>query len=375
MELTSHERIMRIFANREVDRPALKLWGASPFQSPLDPRYAPVCELARQKSDYVVCASSPFDIYFGKNRERQTQWRAIRTPDPCLIDEETIFRTPLGDLREVKRVSTIGEPSFIIEHLVKEPEDIDKLLSIPYQPQTFYADDYFKKTMRMGDRGVVLFGIEHAAYALYRVTGSENLAYFSIDCRDKVLEAMRVFSERITHQLRRALNAGIRGPYHWVGPELFIPPLLSPKDFDEFVFDFDKPLCDDIHDAGGYVWVHCHGKVASFINRFIDMGVDVLNPLEPPKNGDIDLEQTVDKFGNAIGLEGNIEIQDLFAASEQSLKQLIDNCVSAGAPSGRFILCQSAGFMEYPDPTERYIRNLMTYLEYGHECVCRYKNR
>ncbi len=123
------------------------------------------------------------------------------------------------------------------------------------------------------------------------------------------------------------------------------------------------------------MWVHCHGKVTSFIDRFIDMGVDVLNPLEPPKNGDVDIKQIVDKFGNAIGLEGNIEIQDLFAASEQTLKQLIGDCVSAGAPSGRFILCQSAGFMEYPDPTERYIQNLMTYLEYGHECVCRYKNK
>lgn len=150
MELTSHERIMRIFANREVDRPALKLWGASPFQSPLDPRYAPVCELARQKSDYVVCASSPFDIYFGKNRESQTQWRAIRTPDPCWIDEETIFRTPLGDLREVKRVSTIGEPSFIMEHLVKNPKTLINCCRFPINRRPSMRMTILKKRCVLG---------------------------------------------------------------------------------------------------------------------------------------------------------------------------------------------------------------------------------
>ena len=103
----------------------------------------------------------------------------------------------------------------------------------------------------------------------------------------------------------------MNGPFQWVGPEVYIPPLASPQDFEDFVFQFDKPLCDDIHNAGGYVWVHCHGKVANFIGRYIDMGVDILNPLEPPKNGDINLEQIIKKYGNRIGWEGNFEIQEI----------------------------------------------------------------
>lgn len=135
------------------------------------------------------------------------------------------------------------------------------------------------------------------------------------------------------------------------------------------MYKHDKPLCDDIHNAGGYVWVHCHRKVTNFIEKFISMGVDVLNPLEPPKNGDIDLESIIDKYSNSIGWEGNIEIQEIIQASPVRLRELIHACVSAGNKSGRFILCPSAGYMEYPFPSQQYIDNLLLYLQYGYECV------
>jgi uroporphyrinogen decarboxylase len=176
----------------------------------------------------------------------------------------------------------------------------------------------------------------------------------------------------VLEHARKAIEAGVRGIYVWVGPELFIPPLMGPTDFEEFVFDYDKTLCDMIHNAGGHIWVHCHGKVAKFIGRFIDMGIDVLNPLEPPKNGDVDFGPLVKQYGGRIGWEGNIEIQEIIQAEPERLKDLIRKCVEAGRPSGRFILCPSAGFMEYPFPEPDYIRNLLIYLEEGYKEVCKY---
>ena len=144
---------------------------------------------------------------------------------------------------------------------------------------------------------------------------------------------------------------------------------MRPADFGEFVHDMDKPIGDAIHNAGGHVWVHSHGKVADFIDSFIDMGVDVLNPLEPPKNGDIDMNDIIARYGNRIGWEGNIEIQEILLSSRERLRNLIDECVEAGWKSGRFVLCPSAGYMEYPQPTEHYIDNLLFYLRYGLEAV------
>ena len=52
---------------------------------------------------------------------------------------------------------------------------------------------------------------------------------------------------------------------------------------------------------------------------------------------------------------------------------LIDECVEAGSRSGRFILCPSAGYMEYPFPELAYIENLLLYLRYGREVVEKYR--
>lgn len=369
MKLTSHERIIRIFQNKEIDRPALKLWGASLDNFLLHPAYRPVCELAAQKSDLFVGASSPFDIYYGRNVEGRVKCKIKDTRVTTWKDKHVTFHTPQGDLHGVERISTVGEPSYTLEHMVKEPQDLKKLLSIDYEPFPFQTQDYVEKQACLGDRGIVMFTVDHAGYALQRMIGSENLAYFSIDYRDQLAEVLNIFSSRIREYAHGAIAAGITGPFQWVGPEVFIPPLMSPRDFDDFVYRLDKPLCDDIHNAGGYVWVHCHGKVANFVKRYIDMGVDILNPLEPPKNGDIQMEAIIEKFTNRIGWEGNIEIQDIIQADPERLKELILSCVEAGNKSGRFVLCPSAGFMEYPFPSKQYIDNLLLYLQYGWKCV------
>jgi hypothetical protein len=272
-------------------------------------------------------------------------------------------------LREVTQIPGDGGAPYLVEYMVKEPADIKKLLSIPYMPMPVDRRAYDSLSGAVGDRGVVMAGLDHAGYALQRLIGSENMAYFSVDCRELLLEAIGIFAARIRGHARAVMAAGVRAPFAWVGPELLTPPLMGPRDFEDFAFDFDKPLCDDIRGGGCHVWLHCHGKVARLIDRFIEMGVDILNPLEPPKNGDVSLEDVVARFGRRIGLEGNIEMQDLLQAEPERLKGLIYDCVRAGAKSGRFILCPSSGYSEYPSPSPRYIDNLMLYLNYGSECV------
>ena len=370
MRLTSRERIMRVFQNREIDRPVFKLWGAGlNTEWALHPAYLPVNRLATEKTDLFGGAGFPFNIYAGQELGRYMEHYTTEADHPDWRYNHTVFHTPKGDLHMIDRVSTKGEPSFIIEHMVKEPEDIEKLLSMDYSPYPLNRDGYDAADAAMGERGVVMAGLDHAAYAVQRMMGSETLAYFSVDERESLRHLIEVYAGRLLDHTKSILSLGISPIFSWVGPELYLPPLLGPNDFEEFVHDMDKPICDAIHEAGGHVWVHSHGKVANFIESFIDMGVDVLNPLEPPKNGDIDMNDIIRRYGNRIGWEGNIEIQEILLSPRERLKTLIDDCVDAGQKSGRFVLCPSAGYMEYPQPTEHYIENLMFYLNYGYEAV------
>lgn len=369
VKLTSRERIMRIFKNQEIDRPSLKLWGATMGLQMMHPDYQQIQDMAMELTDIYDGFGCSIEPICGANRHLW-ETEIFDTDNPLWKDHRTTLHTPMGDLYQIARISTIGEPGYTIRYMVQDEEDLEKLLSVPYEPTHFTAFDAFEvRKAQLGERGVVMLGLPHAGYALQMRTGSENLAYFSVDCREMVDEAISRYAQRILDYVKEILAAGVTGPFSWVGPELLIPPLLTPDDFMDFCYKYDKPICDAIHDAGGYVWVHCHGKVAKLLDAFIDMGVDILNPLEPPKNGDVDLASDVRKFGNRIGWEGNIEIQEILLAPKERLRQLIYECVQAGAPSGRFILCPSAGYMEYPRPTAHYIENLKEYMRYGHACV------
>ncbi len=52
----------------------------------------------------------------------------------------------------IERIYTIGEPSYTVKHMVKEPGDLKKLLSISYEPFPFEAGDYVQKLARLGER-------------------------------------------------------------------------------------------------------------------------------------------------------------------------------------------------------------------------------
>ena len=366
--LSGRERLMRVFRNEEIDRPALKLWGFQPDQAMLHPDYMAVYEKAAELTDWFSPAGSAFNIAAGQNSKKLITSEI--KPHSDLWNEQIVtFHTPMGNLIERNMVSTIRAPGYTMEHAVREPKDLEAILSLPYDPYPFNSKVYYDMEARTGERGVTLFNIDHAAYFLHRLMGSETLAFFSVDCPELLCAATAVFAERLRNHVLNAINAGIRGIFSWVGPELFIPPLMRPRDFEDLVFNFDKPLCDLIHNAGGHVWLHVHGKVNNFIDRFIAMGIDVLNPLEPPKNGDIQMRELIRKYGSRMGWEGNIEIQEILQAEPDRLLGLIHDCVEAGTPSGRFILGLSAGYMEYPFPEPQYIRNLLLYLDEGYKEV------
>lgn len=353
---------MAIFQGQIPDRPAVKLWGAGSRRDKcVHPAFERVRDLALERTELFRHAGSKFSIYCGKDAEQRIETRDEPTDSPDWVEQVTIYHTPDGDLREIFRKSTCRKPGYQKEHLLKEPDDIKKLLSIPYEPYPFCADEYLQTEAEIGDAGVAMFGLDHAMYALQRCIGSENFALWSVDAEDLLLEAIETFAIRLEDHALAALKAGIRGVFGWVGPELCIPPLMPPAAFEKYVFAFDRPLIHLIHTAGGNVWVHCHGKMKRLLKRFMEMGIDVLNPIEPPPMGDITMTEAFDQVGNGMGLEGNIETHDFMTASPEELRKKIRATLEAGR-GRRLILCPSSGYMENVNPTEKEINNWLLYV-------------
>ena len=356
--------MLAIFRGQTPDRSAVKLWSATPGQTMLHPAYQSVYDAAMRHSDLFVGAGSAFHLYAGMHHQAHIVVTDQPTDSPDWVEQVTTIHTPEGDLTSVFTKSTRQRPGYEKEYLLKEPDDIRKLLSLPYEPYPMDLASYRQWDQRVGDRGLVMLGLDHALYGLQRLIGSENFALWKYDADELMLEAMTVFARRIQAHAKAALEAGVSNVFGWVGPELCIPPLMSPTDFDRYVFDLDKPLIDLIHDDGAYVWVHCHGNMGPVLERFMRMGVDVLNPMEPPPMGDHTLAEAFDLVGDRMGLEGNIETHDLMTASRDRLAELLHAALQAGA-GRRHILCPSSGYMEVPEPSETHIANMLFYVEEG----------
>lgn len=246
--------------------------------------------------------------------------------------------TPAGRLTGIELVSPVGLPSYQQQYMISRPEEVDILLSAPYELPRPSPDAYFKKVAAMGERGVVIVGMVNPAYHLHRLLGSESLAYWSVDHRDRLHAICDFFCRRQCDAIRYCLECGM-GPYFgWVGPEICVPPLMGPRDFNDFVVPYDRRMADIIHEANGVVWVHSHGAVSKLLEGFAAAGVDCLEPLEPPPQGDVDLADAKRRVGGWMCLEGNFECQDFDTLSPEAMRERVRLALQAGAPGGGFIV-------------------------------------
>ena len=380
--LTNRERLMRIIqGGKDIDRPALKLWGLEPCQEAVNEQYASSAINHKAYEQVTKLALETTDIFGQLSINVHSHCGILEKEcvyeydEPCEIPNwrqvRTVMKTPLGDLTSLRRVSTIGEPEYKLEYFVKEPDDVRKLLSAPYEPYPFDPTRFNAIDAAVGDRGITILGLPYPGGLLYNACGSEMMALIMMDEPELMDEAINLYTQRAHGLLEDVIRQGLKPVYCVIGPELLIPPLMNMDGFRRYAVESNRKLYARMRESGGHIWMHCHGKTAKLLDDFIGLGVGAINPLEPPPNGDVDMFEIAKKYGGRIALEGNIEIQEIIQAEPEHLRTLMEECVAAGAPTGRFILCPSAGYKEYVFPSERYIQNLMLYLEYGLELVNR----
>jgi hypothetical protein len=152
---------------------------------------------------------------------------------------------------------------------------------------------------------------------------------------------LQIAQERIAERLQWVLERDVGPIIRFGGCEQATPPMMSNRQFDEFIIGYEAPLWKMVREAGRVLWVHCHGKVSTVLERFIENGVQLLDPVEPPPQGDLELREA--KARAAAGpmtLIGNIEISDLQTGTPQSIARQVQDAICQGGRK-HFILSAS----------------------------------
>lgn len=312
-EMTRRERLRRAFFHEEMDRPGVY---SRPGFPEGDPTYHRLREYLTEHTDlkrdwYPGVVLEPWNKTTQYIEPISEQWeRRI-----------TVLETPAGEFRASWLNSLKGQPGMPETHYIKSRDDAERWISLPMPEIDGDVSSFHAAVEEMGDDGIVVARSRRnpAGWAA-ELMGSETFAYMSVTDRGVV----HAICERRMHillaQTKHLLANGV-GPFFTMsGHERIAPRLHGPKDFWDFNVRYDIPINDLIHENGGATHIHCHGALALVFDGILEMGVDVLHPVEPPPMGDLPADVAKERARGRLTIEGNIQVAHMYEHTPDEIR-------------------------------------------------------
>lgn len=276
------------------------------------------------------------------------------------------LHTPKGPLTQLTRRDKNIHTTWTLEHWLKNPADVERWLSIPCSGLAFDTDRFARADEKLGGRGIPMPDIADAICQVADLLGFSTLLEMLVVEPATVSRLMNFEQERVLEHARAIARAarGRDAIVRLIGPEYATPPYMSPAFFKKLVVEYDQPICDILHDAGIYVRLHSHGKIGQVLDLMASLQPDALDPLEPPPDGDIALDQVKRKIGAKIVLIGNVELRFIEHWTSGEIDQYVQKVMEQAKAGGRFVLCPTA--MPIHSPLEPKISdNIIAMVEAG----------
>ena len=332
---------------------------------PTDPNILAVLARAGEVATFVVGVSHPSEALL-TGAQPEISCLRLPTENPDYFEWRNVLQTPRGKLCCAELLSDRQLPPYGKEPLLKDIDDVDRLLSIPFEPFDISPEWVRKRQSAFDERCLILWNVATSPAALlYHFAGVENFSLWSIQYRSRLLDAVEQLSERRLNLVDALCAAGAGPVFHTSGYEVFIPPLQSPNNLRQLILPYEQRFCKAVHRHGGYVWVHSHGRVSSFLEDFVAIGGDCLQPLEPPPMGNVDMGEAKRRIGANMTLVGNIQTHDLITAPTAHVRGLVRGLMRVAKPGGRFALSPSAEPITTPAITDLHRDNLLCYFDEG----------
>jgi hypothetical protein len=233
------------------------------------------------------------------------------------------------------------------KRFIETLDDFKRLAGAVRNPRPFNLAGYNKGCADVGNRGLPCAGLFHPLGTLVRNSNMEEMYGWLLTEERVVTEFLEKCAEQICESLLAIKDKELADPpvFMTYALEMLIPPWLGMGHFKKLVFPFDKRVNDAVHKIGGRHRAHCHGNSGAFLELFADMGIDAVEPLEPPPYGDNILSEAKKSVGKRMLLSGNVPAQsfplDSFKVTD--VRDLVRRAIDEGAPGGGFSLKTTTG--------------------------------
>jgi uroporphyrinogen decarboxylase len=117
--------------------------------------------------------------------------------------------------------------------------------------------------------------------------------------------------------------------------------LISPQMYRDFVKSFHQQIIDTARSYNKPAMMHCCGAVYPLIEEFIDMGLAILNPIQPLARN-MNPEKLAEEFGGRIAFHGGIDIQQLLpSATAEEVREKVEYTSEVLGANGGYIMAGS----------------------------------
>jgi len=188
-------------------------------------------------------------------------------------------------------------------------KDIDEFIEkMPDPDHPEYFEGAARTRNAQPDKFVAGVGFFCFYERLWTIRGMQSLLEDFLLEPDNLMRLINAVRDYHLKVIRRFGEAGVDAFYTSDDMGTQTSLFFSPEVFREFLKPAYKALIDEAHAHNMQFWLHSCGNITSIIDDLIEIGLDVIHPIQPFA---MDAEATARRFGGRIAFMPGIDVQHL----------------------------------------------------------------
>lgn len=191
-----------------------------------------------------------------------------------------------------------------------------------------------------GEKAIVFLGHEAFEFSHYLVGGLQSLFLHYYKNKDFVNRVNEIVSEYKCRVIEKAVKIGASVVLTGDDYANRKGPLMSVKQFEEFVLPYLKKAVQTAKRLGAPFIKHTDGNIWPIIDGVVDSGIDALDPIELIAG--MDIGEVKKKYGERIAVVGNVDCSYILPfGSEKDVEEAVKETIAKASPGGGHIIASS----------------------------------
>ena len=316
--MTSRERWLAVVQRRTPDRVPMAFQGTG--------------EAAEKLRKYLGCRTM-------KEVDERLHLDSPATVGPAYVGPALVPHT--DEFGGKSRLVDYGTGAYVecVFHPLAEYDSVEQI----EREYTWPSPDWYdhsaiaRQAAAAGDRPI--FGGGSEPFFIYKNLRGQERAFLDLVerpeivhyCLDKLFDLAYENTRRIYEQIPGQVFCSCVAEDMGSQEDL----MFSPAHIREFLLPRMKRMVELAHQAGAYVFHHNDGAIRKILPDLIDLGIDILNPIQWRCKG-MDRRRLKRDFGDKLIFHGGVDNQHTlaFGSAEDVRREVIDNLEILGAGGG-----------------------------------------